>query len=319
MKRHLVNVKSANPDLRESPDRKHSPTIKEYRFDTDAPNRLTEQKRLSIYNWNPGPRRGKEEEGIEKHIAGKWHIIALQESIEYFDHDYLTNRFYVTHCGGCAVLFKNDTFHPDIQAFSVYLHDTRGGQQQVVKGGQSGWVLQGNRVSSHVHHFGGRHATANRFPPRPHQQPVCQEAWHREKVATYSLYCNAGSWDFNGAAWRRPCGNDRKLSRIIEEAFADTNLPVPPGSTPFWGPATVRGEWADVCGSIKPPNTDNEWHRTPMISGRFAYTVLSPSPTARWVFRKETQAATARCGCISLMPTLEAIARRSTNTPSGYT
>ena len=35
--------------------------------------------------------------------------------------------------------------------------------------------------------------------------------------------------DFNGAAWRRPCGSDRRLTSIIEEAFADTNLPVPPG------------------------------------------------------------------------------------------
>ena len=32
--------------------------------------------------------------------------------------------------------------------------------------------------------------------------------------------------DFNGAAWRRPCGSDRKLTSIIEEAFADaTCLP----------------------------------------------------------------------------------------------
>ena len=176
LKRHLVNAKSANPDFRESPDRKHSPTIKEYRF--DAPNRLTEQKRLSIHHWIPGPRRGKEE-ATEKHIAGKWHIITLQESIEYFDRDYLTNRFYVTHYGGCAVLFKKDTFHPDTKVSSVYLHDTRDGQQQVVKGGQSGWVPQGviSRVSF-------------RRPPRngkpfsttaTHQQPVCQEAWYRER------------------------------------------------------------------------------------------------------------------------------------------
>ena len=36
--------------------------------------------------------------------------------------------------------------------------------------------------------------------------------------------------DFKGAAWRRPCGNDRKRTSIIEEAFADTDLPMPPGS-----------------------------------------------------------------------------------------
>ena len=40
--------------------------------------------------------------------------------------------------------------------------------------------------------------------------------------------------DFTGAARRRPCGSDRRLTSIIEEAFADTNLPVPPGPTPLW-------------------------------------------------------------------------------------
>ena len=53
--------------------------------------------------------------------------------------------------------------------------------------------------------------------------------------------------DFNGAAWRRPSGSDRRLTSIIEEAFANTDLPLPPGSTPLWGPGSVPGEWADVC------------------------------------------------------------------------
>ena len=43
---------------------------------------LREQRRLSILSWNPGPWRGKEG-AIEKHIAVKWHNIALQEAIEY--------------------------------------------------------------------------------------------------------------------------------------------------------------------------------------------------------------------------------------------
>ena len=40
---------------------------------------LLVQKRLSTYNWNPGPRRGKED-AIEKQIAGKWHVITLARS-----------------------------------------------------------------------------------------------------------------------------------------------------------------------------------------------------------------------------------------------
>ena len=61
--------------------------------------------------------------------------------------------------------------------------------------------------------------------------------------------------DFNGAAWRRPCGNDRKPISVIEEAFADTDLPMPPGLPPLWGPGAVPGEWADVCGFLKPPDS----------------------------------------------------------------
>ena len=38
--------------------------------------------------------------------------------------------------------------------------------------------------------------------------------------------------DYNGAAWRRD--NSNNIS-IIEEAFADCALPMPPGPTPLWG------------------------------------------------------------------------------------
>ena len=85
----------------------------------NLPNRSPVQKRLSIYNWNPGPRRGKED-GFEKQIAGKWHVITLQEASEYVDHDILTNRFHVTHYGGCAVLYNKDTFYPNIDVKSIY-------------------------------------------------------------------------------------------------------------------------------------------------------------------------------------------------------
>ena len=71
LKRHLVDAKGANPAFRGALVRKHSPPKEEYRFDADVPHRLIEQKRISIYNWNPGPRRGKG--AIEKHIARKWH------------------------------------------------------------------------------------------------------------------------------------------------------------------------------------------------------------------------------------------------------
>ena len=57
------------------------------------------------YNWNPGPRRGKED-AIEKQIAGKWHIITLQETCEFVEHEIFRERFHVTHYAGCAILFQ---------------------------------------------------------------------------------------------------------------------------------------------------------------------------------------------------------------------
>ena len=63
--------------------------------------------------------------------------------------------------------------------------------------------------------------------------------------------------DFNGAAWRRDTSAD-SIS-IIEEAFADCALPMPPGPTPLWGPGAVPGTWADVCGFLNPPDSDERW------------------------------------------------------------
>ena len=42
--------------------------------------------------------------------------------------------------------------------------------------------------------------------------------------------------DFNVAAWR--CDNRNNIS-TIEEAFADCALPMPPGTTPLWGPGSI--------------------------------------------------------------------------------
>ena len=100
------------------------------------------QKRLSIYNWNPGPRRGREG-AIEKQTAGKWHLITLQEASDNVEHEILHERFHVTHFAGCAVLFNKDTFYPDISVKSIYLHDTRRGVQDHIVEGEHGWVLQG--------------------------------------------------------------------------------------------------------------------------------------------------------------------------------
>ena len=34
---------------------------------------------------------------------------------------------------------------------------------------------------------------------------------------------------------------------------------MPPGLTPLWSPGAVPGEWADVCGFLKPPDSHEKW------------------------------------------------------------
>ena len=97
---------------------------------------------LCIYNWNPGPRRGKQD-AFEKQIAGRWHITTLQEASEYVDHDILASRFHVTHSAGCAINFNKDTTYTNVDVKSIYLHDTRLDLPDQVMEGEQGWVRQG--------------------------------------------------------------------------------------------------------------------------------------------------------------------------------
>ena len=68
--RHFVDVQKAVAEYREAAVRGQESTTQEYFFDPNVPKRSYVQKRLSIYNWNPGPRRGREG-AIEKQFAGK--------------------------------------------------------------------------------------------------------------------------------------------------------------------------------------------------------------------------------------------------------
>ena len=77
----------------------------------------------------------------------------MQEAIEYVDHELPTNRFHVTHYGGCAVLFNKDTF-PEVEVKSIYLHHTRRELSDKVMEGDQGWVLQG--VLSRASHLSGQ-------------------------------------------------------------------------------------------------------------------------------------------------------------------
>ena len=133
--------KKATADFREASERRLAIFSDEPCQQTFS-NRSPVQKRLSIYNWNPGPRRGKED-AFEKQIAGRWYITTLQEASQKVEHEILRERFHVTHFAGCAILFNKDTFYLDISVKSLYHHHTRRGLQDQVIEGKQGWVLQG--------------------------------------------------------------------------------------------------------------------------------------------------------------------------------
>ena len=83
--------------------------------------------------------------------------------------------------------------------------------------------------------------------------------------------------DFNGAAWRRKRGEGQQCVSTIEEAFADTKLPVPDGPTPLWGPSGVPDEWSDECGRFRNRMTKYAC----MVLSRSIARFLASSPPTR--------------------------------------
>ena len=165
------------------------------------------------------------------------HIVTVQEASEYVDHDFLQERFHVTHFAGCAILFNKDTFYPDISVKSIYLHDTRRGVQDQIVEGEQGWVMQGvlSRASF-------------RRPPVSGQKTFTVLSLHISNIyakkkgiakkliltlRAIMIYQEVDlvAGDFNGTAWRYRSRNNLST---IDEAFTDCALPTPPGPTPLW-------------------------------------------------------------------------------------
>ena len=64
---HMVDIQRATADLRETSERRPATSTQTNRVNKHFSTVSLVQKRLSIYNWNPGPRRGKED-AFEKQI-----------------------------------------------------------------------------------------------------------------------------------------------------------------------------------------------------------------------------------------------------------
>ena len=182
-----------------TPARKYSPSPSGYHFNYYVPNRTPEQTRLSVYSWNPGPRRGKAG-AFESHIARKWHIITFQEAIEYLEHDFLTNRFHVTHNGGESGWVMRGVFSK-----AAFLRQPRNGQQAFTV------------MSLHIN---------NNYAKK---RDVGKKLLLTIRAIMHDEHVNLVAGDFNGAAWRQTSGNNPHPTSTLEEAFADTDFPMPPG------------------------------------------------------------------------------------------
>ena len=151
----------------------------------------------------------------------------------------------MTHYGGCAILFKKDTFYTNIDVKSIYLHDTR---RDLLE-------MEGEQV----HHFVVHHSAARRLTVLSLHESniyIAKELILTIRAIMSGQLIHVVAGDFNGTAWR--CSNRENIS-TIDEAFADFALPTPPGPTPLWGPVSIPNNWADACGFLKPPYSDRYW------------------------------------------------------------
>ena len=188
-----------------------------------------------------------------------WLLEELEEAIQYVDHELFTNRFHVTRYGGCAVLFNKDTFLPDIKVKSIYLHDIRNDLPDKVFEGESGWVIQGviSRASFRRQPPGLPTFTGHINYNYAKKRGIGKKLLLTIRAMMRDEQVDLVAGDFNGPAWRRTT-TVNNIS-IIEEAFADCDLPMPSGPTPLWGPGAVPGTWSDVCGFLKPPDSYERW------------------------------------------------------------
>ena len=186
----------------------------------------------------------------------------MQEASDYVDHELLTNRFHVTLHAGGAVLFNKDTFYPNVDVKSIYIHDTRRELPDQVMEGEQEWVLQGDlsRASFRRSPVSGQKFftvlslhISNIYAKK---KGIAKKLIQTLRAIMISEEVCLVAGDFNGTAWR--CRSHDNLS-TTNEAFADCALPTPPGLTPLWGPGTILNNWADVRGFLKPPASQRFW------------------------------------------------------------
>ena len=76
--------------------------------------------------------------------------------------------------------------------------------------------------------------------------------------------------DVNGAAWRQSNGNNRQLTSIIEESFADTLFPIPPAPHRCGAQGQCQVNGQTFVGFVKLPDSRDKWK----VRKHGAFTIL---------------------------------------------
>ena len=195
------------------------------------------------------------------------------------------------------------TIMPRIVAFgkklSVYLHDTRDSQQKDVKKDTQSWVLHSVISRGVVPMAATQRQIVLNYDVIAHvNKQFPQTRGIEKKLLLAILWCWSSivdlvAADFNGAAWRRPCGNDRNSPVLLKKPSPDTDLPMPPG------PHHCRDQVRYQANGLVYPGSSSHHDKVGSTITRYVF----HSPFVPWVFVKRITAATMRYGSILHLPT----------------
>ena len=245
MAEHIEDIRRIAADFHDAFERTQTSSTQSYGVNKYFSSQSPAQRRLSDYNWKPGPRRGTED-AIGKQIAGGTGI-SLQEASDYVDHAILHERFYVTHFAGCRGSLQQGHFLLQRPASSPSTSTTPG-ESCTIRLSKA--ILAGfYKVLCHVLPFGVLQPVAQTVftvlslhinnvyaKKRGIAKKIIQAV--RSLMISQDIDLVAGA--FNGAAWR--CRSRDNL-RSIGEAFADCALRTPPGPPPLWGSGSIPNNW----------------------------------------------------------------------------
>ena len=77
LRRHVVDARGLYPAFREEPARRYGPSSQQCQLNDEVPNRLTEQRRLSVYNWTMRNLSWEGERG-ERRFMSRVHFTSRQ-------------------------------------------------------------------------------------------------------------------------------------------------------------------------------------------------------------------------------------------------